>query len=132
MKKLKKILLVDDDRLSSTVSKFVLEDLDIAEEVVEVDNGRRAIDWLGLDAQSGAATPDLILLDLEMPVMDGLEFIEQLPKKESLARLLDRIVLLTSSVNPYHERTAKAMGVKWFLHRPLSAHNLQPVLAALA
>jgi len=132
MKKLKKILLVDDDRLSSTVSKFVLEDLDVAEEVVEVGNGRQAIDLLGRDARSGWAAPDLILLDLEMPVMDGLEFIEQLPKKESLARLLDRIVLLTSSVNPYHERTAKAMGVKWFLHRPLSARNLQPVLASLA
>lgn len=132
MKKFKKILLVDDDQLSSWTSMLMIEELDLAEEVVQAPNGQQAIDLLIQADAEGRPAPDLILLDLEMPVMDGLEFIEHLPKKDYYRQLLNRIVMLTSSLNPYHERTAKAMGVKWYLHRPLCEKNIRPVLKGLA
>ena len=132
MKKFKKILLVDDDQLSSWTSKFILEELDLAEEVVQAPNGQQAIDLLTQADAEGRPAPDMILLDLEMPVMDGLEFIEHLPKKDYYRQLLNRIVMITSSLNPYHERTAKAMGVKWYLHRPLCEKNMRPVLKGFA
>jgi len=132
MKKFKKILLVDDDQISSWTSKFILEELGLADEVVQAPNGQQAIDLLTQADEEGRPAPDMILLDLEMPVMDGLEFIEHLPKKDSFSQLLNRIVMLSSSMNPYHERTAKAMGVKWYLHRPLCEKNIRPVLKGFA
>jgi CheY-like chemotaxis protein len=91
---LSSILLVDDDSTTNYLNKILLLRLGVTERLFIAENGREA---LGLLAQTHAA---LILLDTNMPVMGGIEFLEayqQLPLSQRQAQV---VVLLTTSVNP--------------------------------
>ena len=69
-----------------------------------------------------------------MPIMDGLEFLDelQLSKGQPVSELLDRVVVLSASVNPHYEKQAKSKGVKWYFHKPISATVLKTVLSSVA
>jgi CheY-like chemotaxis protein len=131
MKKVKRILVIDDENVSTFLSQWILEQMAIAQEVVHLPNGREALNMLTLESSLGQPLPDLILLDLEMPVMDGLEFLRELPGVDHLNRLLPRIVVTTGSVNPVHRKAVESLGVRWYISRPLSEEKLRPVFSSM-
>ncbi|SHJ08411.1 response regulator [Aquimarina spongiae] len=78
MGKLKQVLLVDDSKATNFFNKTIIEKLNCAEEVVTVQNGEEALKWI----QSNSIHPELIFLDINMPVMDGWEFLSEYQKLE--------------------------------------------------
>lgn len=110
----KTILVVDDDRLSSELCKRKLQEQGFA--VLNAGNGQEAM------AVLAAQVPDLILLDVEMPVMNGYTFMVEKAKTPAWTRI--PVVVLTS-----HEETHplfKRHGVRAYLIKPL---DLQVLLA---
>ena len=83
MKRLKKILLIDDDEITCFLEKSLLEDLEVAEEIVCIDGGHEALEYIQECLRSGSS-PSLIFLDINMPGMDGFEFLERLDSLEVL------------------------------------------------
>jgi CheY-like chemotaxis protein len=79
MKKIKNLLVVDDDKVSSYLISLTLEDMDIADKIATVFNGREALDFLQQNCSDDGEgfCPAFILLDLNIPVMDGFEFLEE-------------------------------------------------------
>ena len=75
------ILLVEDDRIYAMLAKGALKRLLVPNELVHVSNGRQALDYL-YDKQK--AKPCVILLDLHMPVMNGIEFLRIVESNKSL------------------------------------------------
>lgn len=81
-KKLNCILLIDDDPATNFLHKMIIEQAQIAHEIKIVYNGREAMDYLLRSTDGDAADPlespepDLIFLDINMPVMDGWEFLD--------------------------------------------------------
>lgn len=130
MKKLNCILLIDDNQHTNFFNKRLINKMDLAHEVYAVENGRQGLDFLtnqGMYAANGTTYPQpaLILLDINMPVMDGWEFLEAyhgLPVAQKGEIL---IVMLTTSPNPDdRQKAASIPEVNEFRQKPLSAEML--------
>jgi CheY-like chemotaxis protein len=121
-------MLVDDDINTNIYNKIILDQANAAEEIVDFQNGKQAIDYL----ETGENKVDLIFLDINMPIMNGWQFLErydQLDKEKKAGKV---IVMLTASINP--DDKAKALKyniVGDFVSKPLSAEAVQILINAL-
>ena len=77
MKK-KKIWVIDDDNIYQIIVKKIMERSEMFSEISSFKNGKDAIDELYNSSENIDAIPDIILLDINMPIMDGWEFMDEL------------------------------------------------------
>jgi CheY-like chemotaxis protein len=122
MPKINCILLVDDDNVINYLHKIVIKDLGIAREIEIKNNGKEGINFIRERCQNGNC-PELILVDLKMPVMDGFEFIDayqQLP----IDREQIKVAMLTTSSNPKDVQKIKEKGIEDYLNKPLNEESL--------
>jgi CheY-like chemotaxis protein len=132
-KKLNCILFIDDDEPTNFLNRMTVEQMDCTRHVVIAQSGEEALDILmGQDNTSAGADcsrPDLIFLDINMPAMDGWEFLEkygQLPEEKKASIIL---VMLTTSLNPDDERRASVTPeIAGFENKPLKEPQLQRLL----
>ena len=134
MKKLKKVLLIDDDTISSWLNQTMLERTGLVEHVECIYEGQLAIEYLKqncLNALMPAPScPDLIFLDLDMPIVNGFDVLEALQGSENCAWLIpDRIIVLTTSINQKDLEMAKEFPILDFLVKPLTETKITGVLA---
>ena len=78
----KNILLVDDDKIFNFLSEKTITSLGLANEINFAANGKQALDILDLCKKGQLQMPDIIFLDLDMPVMNGYEFLEEFAKTD--------------------------------------------------
>jgi CheY-like chemotaxis protein len=128
MKKLNCVLLVDDDSINNFINERLIRKTNITEEVKIVLNGREAIDFLTQSSADGKPSPELILLDINMPVMDGFEFLEAFKKMELKDKSSVIIVMLTTSTNPNDTQRLNNSGVSGYLNKPLTEVKLNEVI----
>jgi CheY-like chemotaxis protein len=125
------ILLVDDDKICSFLHSELLQELGIARQVVALSNGQLALQYVQqhcLAPPQPGAYPDLILLDLHMPVMDGFEFLQELTRLGLSALIQDSVVVLTTSDNAGDQWEADQLRVKDYLVKPLTTESLSEFL----
>lgn len=127
MKNINSIFVVEDDPISSFVIKLALQQHPAFHESMEFKNGQVAVDYL-VEQKGNDGLPELILLDINMPVMDGWDFLEKfsdLPASKNIP-----VVMLTSSINPDDIEKAKSHElVKGFLSKPLNKEKLDEILS---
>ena len=92
MKNLKPILLVEDDSVDAMTVKRALKELNVTNQLVHSINGEQALEYLKTDNNK---KPCVILLDLNMPKMNGIEFLQAIKEDEKLKRT--PVVVLTTS-----------------------------------
>lgn len=128
--KLNTILLIDDDEPTNFLHKLVIEESEITNKVLAVQSGQAALDYLTTAIDGVYPQPDLIFLDINMPVMNGWEFLEryrQLEKKYQGGKV---VVMLTTSLNPDDQAKARALNIiQDFKHKPLTQDMLKELLA---
>ncbi len=127
------ILLVDDDDTTNFLNKRLLEDMGVAKEIVVAQNGKDAINYLEASCRGneGSVTkcPDLIFLDIKMPVMDGFSFLEEYQRRNLDEQDHVIIMMLTSSASFYDlERLKNYKKVKKHYSKTLTRHDVQEVL----
>ncbi|MCW3466877.1 response regulator [Chitinophaga nivalis] len=121
MKLINMIFIVDDDPIHQQIAKIMIERQAISSNIRVFSDAQDVLDYIRENKDVPAALPDLILLDLNMPVMDGWEFLEeyavfceQLPKSI-------RIFVLTSSIDEKDKERVNAYRfVTGYLTKPLS------------
>jgi CheY-like chemotaxis protein len=125
---MKNVLLVDDDQIFNFLSTKILERMGVADDIHVALNGEEALALLNGYYQGTMSVPDVILLDLNMPIMDGFGFLEAF-KRLSLPKM-DRIkiVIVSSSQDPRDIEKARALGVDYYLSKPLTEEKLRDVL----
>jgi CheY-like chemotaxis protein len=125
-KKLKCILLIDDDEDDNFFHQFVIRKMGITEEVKVAESGMEALDLLS----KSAMVPDLIFLDLNMPRMTGWEFLEQYNNFNKTQEKPVIIIILTTSVNPAEKQRSKVIpGISGFVSKPITEKMLTDILA---
>jgi CheY-like chemotaxis protein len=113
------VLLVDDDKVDTMAVRRSFQALNISNPVVEARNGIEALDRLrGRNGYDMVPRPCLIMLDLNMPRMGGIEFLEELRNDPLLRRIL--VFVMTTSAAPEDRMKAYDMNVAGYMlkHRP--------------
>ncbi|MCB9231795.1 MAG: response regulator [Bacteroidia bacterium] len=127
--KLKSILLIDDDEPTNFLHKLVIERLDCAEEIIVHQEAARALEFLKTPRNGTFAQPDLIFLDINMPAMNGWEFLDAYHQLPGEQRGKVVVVMLTTSLNPDDQtRAATIHDIRGFLSKPLSMELMKEVL----
>ncbi|MEP7264492.1 MAG: response regulator [Bacteroidota bacterium] len=125
-KKLNCILLVDDDPDDNFYHQIIINELNIVNHIDVVINGIEAIAYL---KKEDRIPPDLIFLDLNMPKMNGWEFLEKYKQLNNAKKAKVLIVILTTSANPDDLKRAKEIQeVTGFETKPLSKELLKGIL----
>jgi CheY-like chemotaxis protein len=128
-RKLNCILLIDDDEPTNFLHKFVIEKTGFAEKCVTVQNGQEALDYLKREEDGKYPQPDLIFLDINMPRMNGWEFLDEYEKLEKAQKGNIVVVMLTTSLDPSDkEKAEKKIGINEFMSKPLTAENVEEII----
>jgi two-component system chemotaxis response regulator CheY len=112
---MKNCLIVDDSRVIRKVSRHILESLEF--DVAEAENGQEALD------ACEQSMPDLILLDWNMPVMSGIEFITKLRARNGGDA--PKVVFCTTENDVAHIRAAIDAGADEYVMKPFDHETLQ-------
>ena len=124
MDKFGRILLVEDDPRDVELSLNALEGYNLANEVVIARDGQEALDYLcsrGKFEGRSAGNPAVILLDLKLPKIDGLEVLQQIKSDESLKMV--PVVVLTSSDEEKDKIRSYNFGVNAYVVKPVHFHE---------
>ncbi len=128
---MKNILIVDDDQTSNFLSTKALERLGNVNIINTALNGKEAIDLFCTLYQKSYVFPDVVFLDLNMPIMDGFEFLQAFANLDFVGKDGIRIIVVSSSINPEDIKRAKALGAVHFVSKPLTKENLEAVLSSV-
>lgn len=133
-RKINCVLLVDDDEATNFINRIVLEKSAVTDQIQSVLNGKEAIEYLtntGKYHKEGNVFPQpmLILLDINMPVMDGWEFLDEYQKLQENQKCHTIIVMVTTSFNPDDQtRAEKINGLSGYRNKPLTVELMHEIM----
>ena len=117
------ILVVDDDAISNFVTVRHLKQFNSLGSIRDFTNPLEALEYLKLEKEAGGNLPDFILLDINMPHLDGWTFLD---KMDELKILSPKVYMLTSSIYPEDsERSKNYLLVSGFIVKPLDRNKIQ-------
>ncbi len=132
MKKLNIIWLVDDETITNYLHKLIIQQMSLAENIVVLKHGAEALNLVKAkmnETGTESTFPDLILLDINMPVMDGLQFLEELNKLNYWEVMKTRIVMVSSSQRAEDIEESIRLGATNYLTKPLTEEKIKKMLA---
>jgi CheY-like chemotaxis protein len=132
MKPVKKIMLVEDDEIFVFITKKIIKKAEFDGELKVFGNGQDAIEYLEGIAHQEDLLPEVIFLDLAMPVLDGWGFLDEfLILKPKLVKKIT-IYIVSSSVSPHDiERSKKISLVSDFIVKPISKERFLEIIRKL-
>lgn len=132
MKKINCILLVDDNPADNEFHKIIINDSKVCNTVKIATNGDKALEYIIKSGSADSAEypkPDLIFLDINMPGMNGFEFLEEYHLLDSKLKSKIVIIMLSTSLNPDDaERAGRIKEVTEFMNKPLMADSLKTTI----
>lgn len=127
-KKYRTVMLIDDNEIDNLINQKMIEAASVTENIYTHTGAKSAIEFLRNMEKMDVAEkvlPDVIFLDIDMPLMDGFQFLEEFEKLGNVAKHKCKIVMLTSSINPQdYSRSKKYSNVKMYLNKPLSHESI--------
>ena len=114
MKGKKPILLVEDDRVDQITVRRALKDINVTNLLIIVSNGEEALEFLRNEKNE---KPGIILLDLNMPKMNGIEFLKVAKQDNALKRI--PVVVLTTSKQDQDKIESFNLGVAGYMIKPV-------------
>lgn len=129
-----KIFCIDDDPVTLVLSDLVIKKSGFAREVITAKNGKEGLDWFSAyfsknNTEVKAGLPQIIFLDINMPVMNGWDFLEGYLMKYAERSPKTKVVIVSSTVNPEDFLKANRYGIVIdFINKPLTKEGLSELM----
>lgn len=132
MKKVTTTCIIDDDPIFIYGTKRIMKEVNFSSEILVYNNGQDAIDGLTELNDQGENLPDVIFLDLNMPLMTGWEFLDDFVKIPLQDREKVILYIVSSSVDPRDLKRVQSYNIihKYIL-KPVSPKDLESVLSSI-
>ena len=122
------ICIIDDDPIYQIITKKIINKTDTEKEIISFSNGAEAIDAFASNVQQPEALPNIILLDIDMPIMDGWEFMASFEKILPLISKKIAIYIISSSIADSDKEKAKSYKqIAGYLSKPLTLENFTAI-----
>jgi CheY-like chemotaxis protein len=129
-----RVLCIDDDQITLVLCEMVIKKAQFAQEVITAKNGREGLAWFSAyfskaNKEEKQEPPQLIFLDLNMPVMNGWDFLEDFLMKYSDRLTETKVVIVSSTVNPEDFSKANRYEIVIdFINKPLTTDGLEDLM----
>ena len=130
-KKYHAVMLVDDNEIDNLINQKMIEASGICEHIFVHSGAKSAIEFLKnieklIKGNVNLYLPELLFLDIDMPLMDGFQFLDEFDKLSDVIKNHCKIVMLTSSLNPQDMSKAKKnINVLKYLNKPLTQDSIK-------
>lgn len=132
MKKINTACVIDDDQVYTFTIKRMISNAGIAEKTLFFHNGKVALDFFRENAHHAEQLPELILLDINMPVLDGWQFMDQFVKLLPQIKKRITIYIVSSSIDEEDFNHAKAISeISGFIVKPITPDFLITTVSQL-
>lgn len=123
MKTIDTIMMVDDDEATNFLHQIIIDDANCCNNLVIVDDAQKALEMLDGDLQ-----PNLLFLDINMPKMDGWEFLEIFKKRKKENEQQTKIIIFSTSLNPRDQEKASKYSNVQFMCKPLTTDLIVQII----
>lgn len=128
IKKLPLIGIIDDDEIYKFLLTTIINKNKLAENIVTFSDGEKGIKYITDNKAINEKIPDIIFLDINMPIMDGWQFIEEYASIKTELNKKIVIFMLSSSVNPINiERARKISEITDYVTKPIKLEEVKRV-----
>jgi CheY-like chemotaxis protein len=132
MHKLNLVAIIDDDELVRFIEKKVIESTNLVNEIRAFSSGQEAIDFLKTNSKRPDLLPEVILLDLNMPGMDGFEFLEKyIVFEPRLDKKITIFVVTSSDASIDINRIKEISEVSGFIIKPITKQKFEHIVREL-
>lgn len=119
------ILVIDDSKYDRFIASEILEDYVEVLNFVSIDSAQNALEYLQSIEDNPKGLPEIILLDIKMPIMDGFDFLQKFDEFPESIKTSCKIFMLSSSIDPNDfQKAQKSKYVVDFIEKPLSAEKI--------
>lgn len=127
---IKSVCIIDDDNIYVSLLKKIILNINLCNNLIIFNNGQQSIEYFeqSVDDISIKNIPDIILLDINMPIMDGWEFLERFNKIKNKFNKDIAIYMVSSSINPLDINKAKSFPIVMdYIAKPINKKQLESV-----
>ncbi len=128
MEKIACTLLIDDDEATNFINEMLLTDMGVTDQLLIARNGEEALGLIQYHCLAYGRCPDLILLDINMPVRDGFGFLRAFSDMQCINKESVVVVVLSTSANPSDTKITQMSNVVGYLNKPLKMEDVNQIL----
>ncbi len=123
------IAVIDDDSVYQFTASRTLKATDLPHQILQFNNGQEALSFLRNSATSTQPLPDIIFLDINMPITDGWAFLDEFHELKAQLPKDIKIYMVSSSIDPRDQNRAKSIpDVTDYMEKPISMSQFSEVL----